>query len=207
MTIKADDINGRHQSFAEMVQGKPISPPGRTAAFDGLCCELRGLGLEVTLGQVVDENDPLTEKICSQAGKTLEEHFGVSVVDQFVSEGKQVLEIPAGDYVPAIPAPVPVIMSITNGRNGVKPKMEVSQEPLIDDIDVSEEGAELINAFIEEEVKELLAEDQEGPPAEFLEMVDFPSLSELEKLAQHLVATGEGAHGEKIPVVTSDETK
>ncbi len=66
MTIKADDIQGRHQSYADIVQGNNISPPGRTAAFDGLCCEIRGLGMEVTLGRIVDTFEPVPDKSCSQ---------------------------------------------------------------------------------------------------------------------------------------------
>ncbi len=48
-------------------------------------------------------------------------------------------EIPAGDYVPQTkPLAAPIITSLTNGRNGTKPRIEVSQEPLIDDIDENE---------------------------------------------------------------------
>lgn len=144
MTIKADDIQGRHQAYADMVQGKEITAGGRTAAFDGLCCELRGLGMEVTLGKIVDDFEPVADKACSQevAPKTLEEEYQVMSVDKVeAADGVKMLEIPAGDYVPLTkPLAAPIITSLTNGKNGSKPKLEISQEPLIDDIDESEEG-------------------------------------------------------------------
>ncbi len=192
MTIKADDIQGRHQSYADIVQGKPICEPGRTAAFDGLCCELRGLGLEVTLGKIVDTFETIEDKTCSQNGKTLEEEFGVSSVDQVEDAGVKSLEIPAGDYVPVIhpPAP-PIITSITNGRNGSKPKVEISMEPLIDDIEEDGEQSDLVASFIDEETRDLLPPTDEAveeqSQSEQEEMIDFPSLSELEKLAAHLI--------------------
>ena len=86
MTIKADDIQGRHQSYADIVQGNPITPGGRTAAFDGLCCEIRGLGMEMTLGKVVDSFEIIADRYCApgetDAGptKTLEEQYQVSAV-------------------------------------------------------------------------------------------------------------------------------
>lgn len=147
MTIKADDIQGRHQAYADMVQGKEITAGGRTAAFDGLCCELRGLGMEVTLGKIVDDFEPVADRSCSkeQAPKTLEEEYQVMSVDKVeAADGSKILEIPAGDYVPQTkPLAAPIITSLTNGKNGSKPKIEISQEPLIDDIDESDaENAE-----------------------------------------------------------------
>lgn len=183
MTIKSDDIHGRHQAYADMVQGKDVSPGGRTAAFDGLCCELRGLGLEVTLGRVLDQQEPIAEKSCAQPQqqtKSLEEQYMVSKVSQFEEDGKRMLEIPAGDYEPVVrPAPVPMIMSLTNGRNGQKPKYEMSQEPLIDDIDdvapevaelevevdmdmvlaMDPAGSDLLSSFIDEQVSDLLPDE------------------------------------------------
>ncbi len=142
MTIKADDIQGRHQAYADMVQGKEITQGGRTAAFDGLCCELRGLGMEVTLGKIVDDFEPVADRSCSkeQAPKTLEEEYQVMSVDKVeAADGSKILEIPAGDYVPQTkPLAAPIITSLTNGKNGSKPKIEISQEPLIDDIDDTE---------------------------------------------------------------------
>ncbi|MBI5176013.1 MAG: DNA-directed RNA polymerase subunit beta [Candidatus Obscuribacter sp.] len=153
MTIKADDIQGRHQSYADMVQGNEIQPGGRTAAFDGLCCEIRGLGMEVTLGKVVDTFEPMPLKGVAEEGesakekkddgtptKTLEEHYQVSRVDKLeAGDGTKILEIPAGDYVPVTKPPAPpVITSITSGKHGGKPRIEMSQEPLFDDIDESQ---------------------------------------------------------------------
>nr|HNH76714.1 hypothetical protein [Candidatus Obscuribacter sp.] len=153
MTIKADDIQGRHQSYADMVQGNEIQPGGRTAAFDGLCCEIRGLGMEVTLGKVVDTFEPMPLKGVAEDGesakekkddgtptKTLEEHYQVSRVDKLeAGDGTKILEIPAGDYVPVTKPPAPpVITSITSGKHGGKPRIEMSQEPLFDDIDESQ---------------------------------------------------------------------
>jgi DNA-directed RNA polymerase subunit beta len=150
MTIKSDDIQGRHQSYADMVQGNQIEPGGRTAAFDGLCCEIRGLGMEVTLGKVVDsfEAIPLKETGAAKKGlsgqggnttKTLEEQYQVSKVHKLESEdGTKILEIAAGEYVPVTkPAAPPVITSLTSGKHGGKPRIEMSEEPLFDDIDES----------------------------------------------------------------------
>ncbi len=205
MTLKADDITGRHQAYADMVQGKNISPGGRTAAFDGLCCELRGLGLEVTLGKIVDTFEPVEDKSCSQIGKTLEEHYGVSSVSKLESDGQKMLEIPAGDYVPVLhPSGTPLITSLTNGRNGSKPKVEISQEPLIDDIEDGAEPAaddELVSSFIDEETKDLL------PPGDLESVIkvgsyelDFsPSNSEEEP------AESSGSYEEKAAISGSYE--
>jgi hypothetical protein len=141
MTVKSDDMHGRHQAYADMVQGKHVQTGGRTAAFDGLCCEIRGLGLEVTLGRVVDSFEPLPDRTCSRIAlpedATLEEQLQVSTVDKLEDDaGQKILEIPAGDYEPVVRPPrVPMITSVTNGRNGKQPQFELSQEPLIDDID------------------------------------------------------------------------
>jgi hypothetical protein len=175
MTIKADDIQGRHQSYADIVQGNNISPPGRTAAFDGLCCEIRGLGMEMTLGRIVDTFEPVPDKSCSQEVRpqTLEEEYMVSAVDTIEQEGVKMLEIPAGDYVPVTrpPAP-PIITSITNGRNGAKPKVEISLEPLIEDIEEGETPA-FLERFIESETADILSSDK----ASATNNVDFSVLS------------------------------
>lgn len=152
MTIKADDIQGRHEAYADMVQGKNVSGGGRTAAFDGLCCELRGLGLEVTLGKIVDDFEPVQDKKCSQESipKTLEEEYQVMSVDKVEqADGVRILEIPAGDFVPQTrPLAAPIITSMTNGRNGSKPKMEISHEPLIDDIDETGDKGETAENWV-----------------------------------------------------------
>ncbi|HMO24432.1 MAG TPA: hypothetical protein PKC98_26005, partial [Candidatus Melainabacteria bacterium] len=141
MTVKADDIQGRHQAYADIVQGKNPENGGRTAAFDGLCCEIRALGLEMTLGKVVDTFEELPDKFCSHKDlpedPTMEEKLQVSSVDMYESAtGEKLLEIPAGDYEPVVrPPQVPMITSITNGKNGKKPQIELAKESLIDDID------------------------------------------------------------------------
>jgi DNA-directed RNA polymerase subunit beta len=193
MTVKSDDIQGRHQAYADMVQGKDVNPGGRTAAFDGLCCELRGLGLEVTLGKVLDEMPAaeiiVRDRSCPQpqeVPKTLEEEYQVSSVMQFEEGGRKMLEIPGGDYEPVVrPAPVPIITSLINGRNGSKPKYEMmmSQEPLIDDIEeAAPEPAEievpeesLVSSFIDT----LLSGDEEEPP-----VVEGPAISAVTVIEQ-----------------------
>lgn len=181
MTIKSDDIQGRHQSYADMVQGKEITHGGRTAAFDGLCCEIRGLGMEVTLGKIVDTFEilPLKESKSPKAfgkgdghpTKTLEEEYQVSRVHKLENEdGTKMLEIPAGDYVPVTkPAAPPIITSITSGKHGGKPRIEMSEEPLFDDIDDSEVLAEnQTPSFVDAFINEVTAELDEEP--------DFPDM-------------------------------
>jgi DNA-directed RNA polymerase subunit beta len=167
MTIKADDLHGRHQSYADIVQGNPMCAPGRTAAFDGLCCEIRGLGMEMTLGRIVDSFEPVEDKSCStptsSPPKTLEEEYMVSSVDTREEEGVKILEIPAGDYVPVSrPVAAPIITSVTNGRNGFKPRVEISQEPIIDDID---DDAAYLASFIDEETNAALGTPENPTPA------------------------------------------
>ncbi|MBX9770627.1 MAG: DNA-directed RNA polymerase subunit beta [Candidatus Obscuribacterales bacterium] len=157
MTIKADDIEGRHQAYADIVQGKPLQPAGRTAAFDGLCCELRGLGLEVKLGRVVDSFEPIQDKSCVGQGKTLEQEYGVSSVSQVEVDGIKILEIPAGDYVPELPPQsTPIITSLTKGRHGAPSQLELTQGPLIDDIDPE---VDLVSSFIDQETQDLVSEE------------------------------------------------
>jgi DNA-directed RNA polymerase subunit beta len=229
MTIKADDIQGRHQCYADIVQGNNISPPGRTAAFDGLCCEIRGLGMEVTLGKIVDTFEPIVDKTCATApAQSLEEEYMVSSVDKLENDGVKILEIPAGDYVPIVKAPTaPLITSVTNGRGGLRPRIEISEEPLIDDIDESVESKEtsLVDRFIQREMDamgagdnaeasvEHIAEENAEERAPISELpspaispteesvtvnniaqtssefsLDFPSLSELQSLAEELIS-------------------
>jgi len=178
MTVKSDDVEGRHQIYSDMVQGKELTAGKRTAAFDGLCCEIRGLGLEVTLGKVLDVEDPVPSKSCTQknninnqnskiAAKTLEEQYQVSRVEQIEEDGVKILEIPAGDYEPLIrPTAEPVLVSLGMGRNANKTKFDMSEEPLIDDIDDGDptiDDAEntalaLVDDFIESETAGILAE-------------------------------------------------
>ncbi|MBX9669879.1 MAG: hypothetical protein K2X93_19800 [Candidatus Obscuribacterales bacterium] len=233
MTIKADDIQGRHQAYADMVQGKNVQPGGRTAAFDGLCCEIRGLGLEVTLGRVVDSFEPAPDRTCSRIAlpedATLEEQLQVSSVAMLEDDsGQKILEVPGGDYEPVVRPPrLPMITSVTNGKNGRKPQFELTtQESLIDDIDEpamfqssgqqGQEGGESkdVNDFVNtilgdsffgpgedfENKISIVEEPKQKQPqtAELSSLIapeldsnealfDFPSLSELQTLAQELM--------------------
>lgn len=56
MTIKSDDILGRSQAFDSIVRGEDVGEPGLPASFKVLFNELRGLGLDVELKKV-DEDD------------------------------------------------------------------------------------------------------------------------------------------------------
>jgi hypothetical protein len=51
---------------------------------------------------------------------------------------------------------------VTNGRNGFKPRVEISQEPIIDDID---DDAAYLASFIEEETNEALGTPENPTPA------------------------------------------
>lgn len=185
MTIKADDIQGRHQAYADIVQGNNISPPSRTAAFDGLCCEIRGLGMEMTLGKVVDTFEVIEDKSCTQQPTSLEEHFLVSSVDKLEDNGVKILEIPAGDYVPiSRPPALPIIASLANGNGGFRPRSELSQEPLIDDIpidDITDDAIansdtsvmqrtqSLLDAFIDANTQDILVEQYPAFGREIIE--------------------------------------
>ena len=161
MTLKADDIQGRHQCYADIVQGNNISAPGRTAAFDGLCCEIRGLGMEVTLGRIVDSFEPVADKSCSkgQLPVSLEEEYMVSTVDKFEDDGVKMLEIPAGDYVPINrQSTQPAITHMLNGKNGIKPRIDLSKSHLIDDIE--ETSPPSVNDFIESETHDILEQKE-----------------------------------------------
>jgi hypothetical protein len=178
--------------------------------------------MEMTLGKIVDSFEPVEDKSCSTPApvKSLEEEYQVSSVDTREEEGVKILEIPAGDYVPVSRPPVaPIITSITNARvgGGLKPRIEVSQEPIIDDIDepdIDEPGSSFLDAFIEAQTREALAEPKEdeiapqSTPEEYEPMrlssaiapelasqqerllLDFPSLAELQSLAAQLLSLG-----------------
>jgi len=153
-----------------MVQGNHITPGGRTAAFDGLCCELRGLGMEVTLGQIVDDFSVPQDQEAQEhdkngtTTKSLEEEFQVSHVYNLENaDGTRTLEIPAGDYVPVSkPQAPPIITSITSGKAGGKPRIEMSQEPLFDDIDDSNKTPSFIEAFITDAINNKDQDTQEA---------------------------------------------
>ncbi len=123
MTIKSDDIAGRHQAYADMVKGNDVSPHGKSAAFDALCCEIKGLGLEVTLGQVVNGLDPQSTRSCSKVNNN-------KIVEAKDNEQAN-LEITAGEYTPIIPDHIqPVITALTVGKNGKNNKFEYASSPV-----------------------------------------------------------------------------
>ena len=211
MTVKADDITGRHQAYADIVQGRNISAPGRTAAFDGLCCEIRGLGFEVTLGKIVDTFQPLEDKSCSMpAAKTLEEQYMVSQVDKFErNDGTKILEIPAGDYVPAVQPPA-------------VPFTPPDEDVHIYNRENLDSMRESLDAFIEDETRDLLAADQieSGADAdnestyERLEQIvesGFPSAANWNGLADQLVNINTVSKEQElvstISTVDKDESK
>jgi hypothetical protein len=102
------------------------------------------------------------------------------------------LEIPAGDYVPVTrPTAAPVITSVTNGRNGLKPRVEISQEPLIEDID--DEQPAFLDAFIEAETKEVLGTDAERAAAEAFAEATLEAEMEHEQEQQEAEATPDHA--------------
>jgi DNA-directed RNA polymerase subunit beta len=155
MTIKSDDMQGRHQAYADIVQGKEVASAGRTAAFDGLCCELRGLGMEVTLGKIVDSVQPVHDKSCTAAKKQLQDDFSVSHVEEIEENGITMLEIAAGDYEPVVhPHAEPVITSLAHKESQKKHDLMLSQEPLIDDIDPDDTS--FVDAFIDNEIANVL---------------------------------------------------
>ena len=51
LTIKSDDINGRHEVFNAIINGRPIPEPGVPESFKVLLRELNALGLDITTHQ------------------------------------------------------------------------------------------------------------------------------------------------------------
>jgi DNA-directed RNA polymerase subunit beta len=228
MTIKADDIQGRHQSYADIVQGNNISPPGRTAAFDGLCCEIRGLGMEMTLGRIVDTFEPVPDRNCSKdvpQPKSLEEEYMVSKVSTIEDEGVKMLEIPAGDYVPVSrPMAPPIITSVTAGKHGIRPKLLTADEPVNKPFEDPNTPVFLTD-FIESETGDILGDggSNQNPPVDghnnagkfsstnLADMItnehsgsdklslNFSSLDELKNLAAQLMNITPEAVGAKSP--------
>nr|YP_009330526.1 RpoB [Coccophora langsdorfii]ANS72298.1 RpoB [Coccophora langsdorfii] len=52
LTIKSDDINGRHEVFNAIINGRPIPEPGIPESFKVLLRELNALGLDITIHQL-----------------------------------------------------------------------------------------------------------------------------------------------------------
>ena len=256
MTVKSDDIEGRHQAYADIVQGKNTQTGGRTAAFDGLCCEIRGLGLELTLGKVVDSFEDVPIRVCSKADlpadPTLEEQLQVKSVSMLEEGDEKILEIPAGDYEPAVRPPmVPMITSLGAGAQSQKPviakksKLEEMGSMIDDDCEdldpelaasitfappqKTDKEESMIDDFIDSITADLLvpesnaktepvkAKEKESPFAslssliapeldeseEEEEFVDFPSLTDLQQLAEELNFLG----GNREPKMTGSNIK
>ena len=49
LTVKSDDVEGRTKIYESMVKGTNTLEAGTPVSFDVLCCELRGLGLNIQL--------------------------------------------------------------------------------------------------------------------------------------------------------------
>nr|YP_011007344.1 RNA polymerase beta subunit [Scytothamnus australis]WAM64773.1 RNA polymerase beta subunit [Scytothamnus australis] len=52
LTIKSDDINGRHEVFNAIIRGRPIPEPGVPESFKVLLRELNALGLDITTHKI-----------------------------------------------------------------------------------------------------------------------------------------------------------
>jgi len=57
LTIKSDDMNGRHEVFNAIIKGRPIPKPGVPESFKVLIRELNGLGLDITTYQIGRSNN------------------------------------------------------------------------------------------------------------------------------------------------------
>jgi DNA-directed RNA polymerase subunit beta len=56
LTIKSDDVTGRHKAYQSIVRGEDIWEPGVPESFNVLIKELQGLGLQVDLLKLSKEN-------------------------------------------------------------------------------------------------------------------------------------------------------
>lgn len=52
LTVKSDDISGRHEVFNAIIRGRPIPKPGVPESFKVLLRELNSLGLDITTYQI-----------------------------------------------------------------------------------------------------------------------------------------------------------
>jgi DNA-directed RNA polymerase subunit beta len=62
LTVKSDDMTGRAKIYEAIVKGENIAMSGIPESFNVLVQELRGLGLDITVFDDVDDQIPLTEK-------------------------------------------------------------------------------------------------------------------------------------------------
>ena len=49
LTVKSDDVEGRTKIYESMVKGNNTLEAGMPVAFDVLCNEVKGLGLNITM--------------------------------------------------------------------------------------------------------------------------------------------------------------
>jgi DNA-directed RNA polymerase subunit beta len=59
LTVKSDDVEGRTKIYESMVKGTNKLEAGMPVAFDVLCNELKGLGLNITLEKKQTEGGSL----------------------------------------------------------------------------------------------------------------------------------------------------
>jgi DNA-directed RNA polymerase subunit beta len=55
LTVKSDDVEGRTKIYESMVKGTNTLEAGMPVAFDVLCSELKGLGMNITFGKKKSE--------------------------------------------------------------------------------------------------------------------------------------------------------
>jgi DNA-directed RNA polymerase subunit beta len=59
LTVKSDDVEGRTKIYESMVKGNNTLEAGMPVAFDVLCSELKGLGMNITLEKKRSEGSAL----------------------------------------------------------------------------------------------------------------------------------------------------
>ena len=59
LTVKSDDVEGRTKIYDSMVKGTNTLEAGMPVAFDVLCNEIKGLGLNITLEKSEVEGESL----------------------------------------------------------------------------------------------------------------------------------------------------
>jgi len=59
LTVKSDDVEGRTKIYESMVKGTNTLEAGMPVAFDVLCNELKGLGMNVTMEKAREESGSL----------------------------------------------------------------------------------------------------------------------------------------------------